>query len=424
MINLDAGRLRPCLFAFAIILLPGIGLPEALASAKHIRDLSDAVQICKVPDPESPGSAFDIAKSEPDEHGDYWVTYRCKETCTDWRACTVPSHTADGSTLMGGDGQKQGLAFVVDRMGGHFSFTTQQAGDKTVLIHEGSGGTRFAGGLASQIERASDARVVLVRWDAGYTAAGARVAFPVEWGWFTRTSAGPSDIPELTKRVAAMLAWVHENLAGPSDFGTVGCSMGTQATLGAVYWHDVDDVVDYQLMVGGPGLWDINAGCGRRIHEQGFCDLNAAIPCRGNAECASAGEGSQCVKAAPIPAEWMYESFVNHVHATRACNISQGTGSEPYAPFDESSFAFTDGDWDFDHPIDFQLDLWQEFNPSSGKWGGDHAWALGHTMQIFNSITSESGHEKRWNTTTHSSHCAAFGNGKALDLILSGMNMK
>ena len=417
-----AGRLRLSLAAASMILLPCLGLQGTLAGAEQVHDLAQTVDICKVPDPGSPSSAFDIVKSKPDDHGDYWAAYRCRETCADWTACTVPSRAGGGNPLMEGERQKQGLAFVVDKMGGHLSFTTGQAGDKTVLLHEGSGGTRFAQGLASQIERASDARVVMVRWDAGYTDIVSGPGFPVAWGWFTRNSEKPATIPGLTKRIAAMLAWVHENLAGPSDFGTVGCSMGTQATLGAVYWHGVDDIIDYQLMVGGPGLWDVNAGCGRRVYETGYCDLDAAVSCRIDGECASAGSGSRCVKATPIPLEWMYESVINHVHATRACTISRG--GQPHAPFDGSSFAFVEGDWDFDHPIDFQLDLWGDLDLSAGRWGGDHAWALGHTMHVFNSIVSTAGHEKRWNTTRNSSHCAAFGNGRALELILSGMGLQ
>ena len=71
-------------------------------------------------------------------------------------------------------------------------------------------------------------------------------------------------------------------------------------------------------------------GCGRRVYETGYCDLDAAVSCRIDGECASAGSGSRCVKATPIPLEWMYESVINHVHATRACTISRG-GQPPRA---------------------------------------------------------------------------------------------
>ena len=108
--------------------------------------------------------------------------------------------------------------------------------------------------------------------------------------------------------------------------------------------------------------------------------------------------------------------MVNHVHATEACDVSAaGGGTGIHAPFDESGFAFTIGDWDFDHPIDFQMDLWGS--------DGDRRWAMGDAMRVFNNITSAAGHEKRWNTTPDSGHCAAIGNGRALQLLMSGMNL-
>ena len=193
--------------------------------------------------------------------------------------------------------------------------------------------------------------------------------------------------------------------------------MGTQATLGAVYYHDVDAVVDYQLMVGGPGLWDINSGCGRRAYATGYCDVDAARACGSDADCADLSTRSRCSKPGPIPLAWLYEQVVNHVHATQACDVSAANDSTPpLAAFDESGFAFVAGDWDFDHPIDFQMDLW-------GR-DGDHRWAMADAMRVFNSIASAAGHEKRWHTTPNSNHCAAIGNGRALQLLVAGMGLE
>ena len=369
---------------------------DAQLIAILIASLAGDLQICQAA---NPSSAFDISRSATDANGDYWVSYACKAACSDWRECQMAASS-------GGGGPKRALAFVVDGMGGHFSFTTGQSGQKTVLLHTGTGGTSFMHSLSAQIENASDAKVVMVRWASGFS----------NWGWFTRTSAPATRVPQVTRRIASVIAWVHENLAGSSDFGTVGCSMGTQATLGAVYWHDVDSVVDYQLMVGGPGLWDINAGCGRRSYTSGYCDLDASRACSGNSDCSDLSARSRCVVPRPIPLAWLYESVINHVHATQACKVSQASSSTPtYAPFDESGFGFTTGDWDFDHPIDFQMDLW-------GR-DGDSRWAMGDAMRVFNSIVSASGHEKRWNTTKNSNHCAAIGDGKALQLLMAGMNL-
>ena len=394
-----AGMALACLLA----LNAGEG---ALADTEQVRQLAGDLQICTVPNPRRPSSAFNISQSAADASGDYWVAYSCREACANWRQCQVPAYTGGGRALMEGDAPKQALAFVVDGMGGHLAFTTRQGGSKTVLLHTGIGGTSYMRSLSGQIEGAANAKVVMVRWESGFSG----------WGWFTRTSAPAARVPNVTRRVASMIAWVHENLAGAGDFGTVGCSMGTQATLGAVYWHDVDPVVDYQLMVGGPPLWDINSGCGRRKHSSGFCDLDATRACSSHADCAALSPRSRCTIPGPIPLAWLYEQVVNHVHATQACDVSavdDGTGI--HAPFDESGFAFVAGDWDFDHPIDFQMDIW-------GR-DGDRRWAMGDAMRVFNSIRSAAGHAKRWNTTKDSGHCAAIGNGRALQLLTSGMNL-
>ena len=378
-----------------LALVVGTALAACFNGSAHaqVSALAADLQICQ-----AASSPFNASQSTADANGDYWVSYSCKTNCADWRQCR-------STASAGGGGAKDGLAFVVDGMGGHFSFTTEQTGAKTVLLHTGVGGTNFMHPLSRQIESASDAKVVMVRWEGGFS----------NWGWFTRTSAAATRVPNVTRRIASVLAWVHENLAGAEEFGTVGCSMGTQATLGAVYWHSgVDSIVDYQLMVGGPGLWDINAGCGRRQHTSGFCDLDASRTCSADADCASLSARSRCTMPGPIPLASLYESVVNHVHATQACDVSAADSTTPiHADFDESGFGYTTGDWDFDHPIDFQMDLWGS--------DGDHRWAMGDAMHVFNSITSASGHPKRWNTTPDSNHCAAIGDGRALELVVAGM---
>ena len=391
--------------AVAFLLAAGGG-QEALAATSHVRQLAGELQICTVPNPTRPASAFRISRSPTDANGDQWVAYVCKEACANWRQCQVPAYTRGGDAVMRGDIPKQALAFVVDGMGGHLAFAAGPSGSKTVLLHTGVGGVNYMQSLASQIESSANANVVMVRWENGFS----------RWGWFTRTSAPATRVPHLTRRVASMIAWAHENLAGAGDFGTVGCSMGTQATLGAVYWHDVDPVVDYQLMVGGPPLWDVNSGCGRRTYAAGYCDLDATRACRSDADCAALDARSQCTLPRPIALARLYEQMANHVHATQACDVSAADGSTGiYPPFDESGFAFVEGDWDFDHPIDFQMDIW---GPA-----GDSRWGMGDAMQVFNSITSRAGYEKRWHTTTDSGHCAAIGNGRALELVTAGMDL-
>ncbi len=370
-------------------------------SSSHVRELAADLQICTVPNPRHPDSAFVVTKSKADRHGDYYMTWRCREPCPDWRECHVPDRSVRGAP-------RRALAFVVDGMGGHVAYTTDHGGDKTLLLHDGIGGTGYLSSLARAIEERSDAGTVMVRWEPG---------FKGTWGWFTRTSAEASRIPDVTRRVASVIAWAHEHLAGSGAFGTAGCSMGTQATFGAVYWHDVDEVVDYQLFSGGPGLWDINAGCGLRTYTSGHCDLDAGVACGADADCARLGEGSRCDLPRPIPPFRLYQAVVNHVHATQACVIPRrGAVPEPYAPFDESGFAFSGGDWDIDHPVDFAMDV-------RGR-DGDENWALGDTMRVFNDIESAAGYEKRWRATADSNHCGALFDGVALEMILSRMGLR
>ena len=375
------------------------------AALAEVRALAAELEICQPQDPQRPESAFEVERRPVGADGDYWVSYRCKETCVDWRSCQVPGHWRGRPLLEGGE-PKPELAFAVGGAAGHLAFTTRQIGAKTVLLHTGVGGTSYMQSLARQLEAAANTRTIMVRWQPGFRS----------WGWFTRSGPEPTRVPALTRRVASVIAWAHEHLAGSGDFGTVGCSMGTQATLGAVVYYDVDAVVDYQLMVGGPGLWDINAGCGRRRYASGFCDLDPAQTCRVDADCASLSPRSRCIRPGPIPLAWLYESVVNHVHATQACDVANaGAAAGIYPPFDESGFAFAAADWDVDHPIDFQLDLW---GPD-----GDAAWALGDAMHVFNRLRSAAGHRKRWLTTPDSNHCAAIGNGRAFAIVSEAMNL-
>lgn len=382
--------------------LAGQEAAGAPGSPDAVRKLAAEIEVCRVPDPQRPASAFIVTESEADPHGDYHMRWQCRETCADWRQCHVAARSWSGAA-------RRALAFVVDGMGGHVAYTTGR-GAKTVLLHDGLGGTNYLQSLAETIERNSDAGTVMVRWEPG---------FRHTWGWYTRTSAEASRVPELTRRVAAVIVWAHEHLAGPEAFATVGCSMGTQATFGAAHWYEeVDAVVDYQLFSGGPPLWDINAGCGLRTYRAGHCDLDAGVTCSADADCSQLGAGSRCDWPRPIPPFGLYQSVINHVHATQACAVPQaGAAATPYAPFDESGLGFSGrGDWDIDHPVDFAMDV---RGPD-----GDENWALGDTMRVFNDVESAAGHAKRWHATVNSNHCAALYNGAALELILDRLDLR
>ena len=404
--------------------------PADNAASDHIAALAANLEFCNIPDAQNPSSAFNIAEGEKNEVGDYYVRYTCKETCADWQQCQASSYSSQGEAIMHGRNAelpKQALAFVVDGLGGHMSFSTDQTGDQTLVFHTGGGGTNYNAGLAEKLEQESTAGTVMVRWDDGFIMPpNGPMPFKVGWGWYSRTSQEAARVPDLNIRVASAISWVHENLAGPAEMGTLGCSMGAQATFGAVFWHGLDDIVDYQALGGGPPLWDINAGCGLRTYTEGYCDLDANVTCSTDADCASLSEESHCRVPEVIPFDFLYEGVVNHVHATQNCKIKQATAeSESYAPFDESSIAFTkDGDWEIDHPVDFVVDVWNPVDMQGGDGGGDEYWSLGHFMRVYQGVNPQSGHEKQWHAFQNASHCESFDNGNVANIVVSRMGLQ
>ena len=122
-LKLNASSMR-CLACAASAFMAALACGSASA---QIASLAGELQICQA---ENPSSAFNVTQSATDANGDYWVAYACKAACSDWRECQMTASS-------GGGGPKKALAFVVDGMGGHFSFTTGQSGQKTLLLHTG-----------------------------------------------------------------------------------------------------------------------------------------------------------------------------------------------------------------------------------------------------------------------------------------------
>ena len=327
-------------------------------------ELATRISICKIPDPRVPSSAFTIFNSERNEHDDYWVRYECKETCSQWQQCQAPAYLNDNGELITHgrkpDIPKKALAFVVGGMGGQLVFS--EDGDKTVVIHAGSGGTRFYVDVARVLEERSSARTAMVRWEKGVIGSAVQPPFagPVHWGWYSRTAAEGTTVRALNSRPASIIAWVHEHLAGDAEFGTWGCSMGTNATFGPVLWHGLDPIIDYQLFVGGPNMWDLNAQCGRRRYTEGYCDLDGTTSCKNDGDCALLGAGAHCRMPRPYrEIDKVFDGFANHVHATTACQIAQADETtQPYPAFDQSSMAYIESaDWEIDHRVDFLVNL-------------------------------------------------------------------
>ena len=386
-----------------------------------------SLQFCKVENPLVPSSAFNIFHSEKQGKSGYWVEYSCKEPCPEWSECLVPAYANDNGDLLY-DGRETGkpktaLSFVVDGMGGHIALNA--GGDKTVFIHTGAGGTRYYVKPALGLEQDSSARTVMMRWEKGYVASEVQAPFtqPISWGWFSRTSAEASDISQLNRKVASVIDWVHENISSDNMYATFGCSMGTNATFGPVLWHGLDPVIDYQMFVGGPNMWDLNAQCRRRVYTSGYCDLDGQTPCQSDSECSLLGTNASCSIAAHYTTiDRLFQEMPNHVHATDACDIQNSDDStEPYAPFDRSSMAYADdGDWNIDHPIDLLVNVGAAQGETRAELGGDEYWALGHFPHVFNRMQSAS--DKRWLAFPGTHHCGAMFD-EAVEVIKRRMEL-
>ena len=379
------------------------------------------VQICETPDPALPSSAFNLAKSAPAEDGDYHVNYGCKQACADWRECLVPAYKDDGMQLLtqgrNPDQPKLALAYVVDDMAGHLALTPD--GGKTVLLHSGAGGTDYRyTEPALDLERRLSVRTVMVRWEKGFTAPDFAPPFRdrINWGWYSRTGDEATNVYELNKRVAAVIAWVHENLAGDGAFATAGCSMGSNATFLARLWHGLDPIIDYQLLVGGPNNWDFNAHCSRRQYTRGHCDADGTNVCSTDNDCAALAPGSKC----RMPGSYAhfgvtYEIFANHVHKTDACDYSLEGELAPYPPFDDSSMAFRpEADWEPDHRIDLVANINRDMDDPRG--GGDEYFSLGEFTYAFTRLKPDE--NKQWHVLPDTGHCEAWSSGYAVDLLI------
>jgi len=400
---------------------------QAAPSATVLNDLPE-LHFCVTPDPKTPSSAFEIFRSQPQGRSGYWVRYQCRQTCDDWRNCLVPAYTDDGGTLIPNGRHpeipKQALAYVVDGMGGHLAMSSD--GGKTVLIHTGAGGTRYYDQPADTLERQSKARTVMVRWEKGYTSSFSMPPFPapVAWGWYSRTSEKATNIRELNKRVASLIAWTHDQLAGSASFGTLGCSMGTNATFGPVLWHGLDPIIDYQLFVGGPNMWDLNAQCGRRHYTQGYCAMDGVTPCTGDEDCTALGGSTRCVRPDQYTTiDKLFEDLPNHIHVTDACDIRNSNEfTEPYPPFDDSSMGFTTpANWEVHHRVDFLINVDARQGASFEEGiGGDEYWGLGHFPYIYRNIKPAG--NKHWRAYPGTHHCAAMFD-EALDVIKEQMDL-
>jgi len=339
------------------------------------------LQLCVVADASNLDTTFTR------QAGADWVSYACVTPCNDWTQCHVDAYTDSGMPAISqrDNSREQLLAFVVDGMAGHFVYTTD--GGDVVVTHAGVGGTTLLNGAFDHaLQMHSTIKTVSLGWMPGTDQAFGGAA----GGWFTRKDGNPSSVRAQAARPAAALQWVKDHFAQGKKLGTVGESMGTVATLGAHVWHGLEPILDYQMLIGGPGLWDINAGCGRIHISAGHCDADAS-PCTGNPNssygdddpaCGSGGTNECRVPTIMAPlagGQSNFDLLINYVGATTACAPTPTDDRD--ATLDDSSL-FTLTDWSFHGRIDIVTDEGGTQPPNADQGMGE-----GHMLYLYNALT-------------------------------------
>jgi hypothetical protein len=283
--------------------------------------------------------------------------------------------------------QMQLLAFVVDGMGGHLVFTPD--GEDTVVTHAGDGGTSVYNPFDIDLQTDSTIKTVSLGWEAGTP----RILSG--GGWFTRKDATPTTVRALAARPAAVIQWVHDNFAAGHKLGTVGSSMGTAATFGAHVWYGLDSILDYQQLIGGPGFWDVNAGCGRVHITAGHCDTDASA-CTGT-DASNFGNddptcGTDATNNCRVPTMMApkgtsgsaYNDAINYVGVTTSCAPMTPDSRDP--SLDASSLAMTVADWSFHGMVDLVTNEGGTQPPNADQGMGE-----GHMLYIYTQIQSAKG---------------------------------
>jgi hypothetical protein len=340
--------------------------------------------LCRVANPRDPSSAF-VA-----QRGQDFVSYTCAQSCPDVATCAVGLADAQGPVLSARGGQLQVLAFVVDGMAGHFVYTPD--GDDVLVTHGGNGGAGlYHVEFDSAVQTRSSIKTVSLGWEPGVGLFGSGAGGGS--GWFTRKDAAPTTIAALAVRPAAALQFIADTLAHGKRLGTVGASLGAVATFGAHVWWGLDPIIDYQMLIGGPAVWDVNMGCGRDHTSAGHCDVDVA-PCTGNPNSSYGNDDPTCgsptnnCRVPTIMAELPdgsseFNNAINYVIAGTACAPSDTRDPT----LDASSFATTVTSWTFRGPIDF---VTQEGAPQPPQ--SDQGMGEGQAMYVYESIQSA----KQW----------------------------
>lgn len=338
--------------------------------------------------------------------------YRCSKEvpASEWQSAVRTTAPTAFSADSLGRGLKT-LAFVVDDMGGELRWNDPAPGQSVkaaLLTHSGGGGNTWNDMLFRPLE-SDGVRIIGVRWDDGVPASRPRgpLGTQVMSGWVTRKGSAGTSFLEASRRVAAVMRWVHDNLVpAGTKFGTAGGSGGAIATFAPVFWHGLDDIIDYQFLTGGPvATFDINAACQGRSPD-GVSERDPDNP--------QPTDKLHYPVNNPAQVGFILET-IDYIFAS-GNDCQQGRYRQE---FDQSSFRFTGGDWWFDHPIDFEIAI--------GGGAQDDA-TLGIVWQVGKIYQQLRSPKKQWLLVTGAPHGGSFGvpdlRPAMFDRIRQGLGLK
>jgi hypothetical protein len=329
--------------------------------------------------------------------------HRCATRCPDWRRCTRET-TARGVAQLE-------LDFVVDEdgqghgFGGTLRFTKAGSRARIVFFHRGGSGTDWVDDfIPGRVEQAGGV-ALQPRW----VQAGP--------GWFSRPHAASRlehSLFGVSQRTAAVMKWVALELAeGP--LSTFGCSGGSIATYYPRHWHGLDPILRYQLLMGGPVMSKIEAGCRGGAPFVGRCTRAPATGCQTNADCGA--QGGTC-----SPFEWSggvvmtaVRATIDHLHANAVGGANDCTRRRPQPAFGISDFDSPARPFDLDHehPIDFVM------NAGGLPTSDDGLNVLASGAAIAASLRGPT----KWLVTPSGEHCDALTAESTWDLLRAGAGL-
>jgi hypothetical protein len=309
---------------------------------------------------------------------------------------------------------KKAIEIVTDGIGATLIFTPD--GGDTIVFHSGSGGTNAgtAVNLSAYFDANTHAKTAHVVWQHGTDALFGNLG----GGWWTRKDAAAVDAHVQSHRPGSVIAWIHDNLGGSNKFGTVGCSMGTMATLSPVLWGPLDAKLDYQMVMGGSAFWDVNATCGRTpAYTIGHCDVSAAR-CGSDSDCSG---GTDHCRFPTDPVTGEFSVVINYLYQTagdptQACFPLPDPTAQPNPAFDRSSFNRVAHHFGLGHRVHFVTDEDGPLSLPPGTKAADQHVMEGNTLYALEAITlaTSSTLAPLWTDFDQHYHCDSFGKDPSL----------